>query len=156
MAAWLSRCRRIFGTAMAILMVAGGLSAGSVASPAMAAAPSVRWVLSSTSFTTAYATYSYRYHRPVLTGVRHKVATAVDQRVAAFFANAIKVMKAHDAALSASTIAACHSAGDAAYLDGTRTSTTIASIYRKRYLSIHIGWAGGRATPLRGSSRTST
>lgn len=129
--------------------IVGGLTLGATlayattvgsAGFAEAATPKVHWVRTSTTFTTAFATYSYDYDRPIVSGVAKKISGAVDRTLVTFFTKAIETIKKYDASLSPQELAQCRLAGTEAGVTGKRSADSAATIYSKRYLSIHVSW----------------
>jgi len=132
---------RTNGLRIVLIAVAASLCAVFLASAAQAAGPRVGWVRVTKNFTTAYASYSFAYDKPGIVGTSAKVSAQVDKAMAAFFDAAVNQVTLSDASLSSDQIAECRTAGVTAQVSGTREGTTVASIYKHRYLSIHVVWS---------------
>jgi uncharacterized repeat protein (TIGR02543 family) len=111
-------------------------------------APKLSWQRVTMTFTTAYQTYSFSYDKPVVSGVKAKVAKTVDSAAVKFYTNMVASLKKYDASLTASEIADCKANGVKGTLSGKRNAALIkgksnsASIYKSRYLSVYLGVSG--------------
>jgi hypothetical protein len=85
-----------------------------------------------TQFRTSLGTHTYRYSKPALHGVKTAVATSVNQTVDAFFGQAIASQTAADAA--------CLADGEVAVDTLPLEGHTDGSVYKGRYLSVHLEW----------------